>query len=86
MLHTPFCAVLTIPNTYIYKKLTDMNTRINFYLLQTFCPKLGSFCVVSSFTTFRPNFTSGLLQVIFTATSDRNAESCNRIPINYCIP
>ena len=30
------------------------------------------FCVVSSFTTFRPNFTSGLLQVIFTATSDRN--------------
>ena len=25
---------------------------------------LGSFCVVFSFTTFRPNFTSGLLQVI----------------------
>ena len=39
--------------------------RINFYLLRTFCPHLGSFfCVVSSFTTFRPNFTSGLLQVI----------------------
>ena len=40
-----------------------------FYLLQTFCPHLGIFffvcvCVVSSFTTFRPNFTSGLLQVI----------------------
>ena len=35
-----------------------------FYLLQTFCLHLGSFCVVSSFTTFRPNFTSGLLQVI----------------------
>ena len=34
------------------------------YLLRTFCPHLGSFCVVSSFTTFRPNFTSGLLQVI----------------------
>ena len=43
-------------------------------------------CVVSSFTTFRPNFTSGLLQMIFTATSDRNAESCNRIPSNYCLP
>ena len=40
------------------------------------------FYVVSSFTTFRPNFTSGLLQVIFTATSDRNDESCNRIPSN----
>ena len=41
--------------------------RINFYLLRTFCPHLGSFfflCVVSSFTTFRPNFTSGLFQVI----------------------
>ena len=29
-----------------------------------FFPHLGNFCVVSSFTTFRPNFTSGLLQVI----------------------
>ena len=43
-----------------------MLLRINFYLLRTFCPHLGSlfFCVVSSFTTFRPNFTFGLLQVI----------------------
>ena len=41
-----------------------LNLRINFYLLRTFCPHLGSFCVVSSFTTFRPNFTSGLLQMI----------------------
>ena len=41
-----------------------LNLRINFYLLRTFCPHLCSFCVVSSFTTFRPNFTSGLLQVI----------------------
>ena len=29
--------------------------RIFFYLLRTFPPHLGSFCVVSSFTTFRPN-------------------------------
>ena len=35
-----------------------------FYLLWTFFPHLGSFYVVSSLTTFRPNFTSGLLQVI----------------------
>ena len=56
----------------------------NFYLLRTFCLHLGSFCVVSSFTMFLPNFTSGLLQVIFIATSDRNAECCNRIPSNYC--
>ena len=42
-----------------------LNLRINFYLLRTFFPRLGSFCVVSSFTTFRPNFTSGLLQVIY---------------------
>ena len=42
-----------------------LNLRINFYLLWTFCPHLSSFWVVSSFTTFRPNFTSGLLQVIY---------------------
>ena len=51
-----------------YRLKLDNSTkdlRINFYLLQTFCPHLGSFCVVSSFTTFRPNFTSGLLQVIY---------------------
>ena len=44
-----------------------LNLRINFYLLRTFFPHLGRVffvCVVSSFTTFRPNFTSGLLQVI----------------------
>ena len=32
--------------------------------MQTFRPHLTSFCVVSSFTTFRPNFTAGFLQVI----------------------
>ena len=42
-----------------------LNLRINFYLLRTFCPHFGRFFfVLSSFTTFRPNFTSGLLQVI----------------------
>ena len=35
------------------------------YLLRTFCPHLDGFCVVSSFTKFRPNFTCGLLQVIY---------------------
>ena len=35
-----------------------LNLRINFYLLRTFCSHLGSFWVVSSFTTFRPNFTT----------------------------
>ena len=50
-----------------YFEMRLLNLRIIYlfiYLLQTFCPHLGSFCVVSSFTTFRPNFTSGLLQVI----------------------
>ena len=48
-----------------------LNVRINFYSRRTFCPHLGSLflcvcvCVVSSFTTFRQNFTSGLLQVIY---------------------
>ena len=53
--------------------------RINFlFIADFFVFILVVFCVVSSFTTFRPNFTSGLLQVIFTATSDRNDESCKR--------
>ena len=34
-----------------------------FYLFRTFFPHLGRF-FFSSFTTFRPNLTSGLLQVI----------------------
>ena len=51
----------------VYK--TTFIMRTNFYLLRTFRPHLGRVfcvcaCVVSSFTTFRPNFTSGLLQVL----------------------
>ena len=51
-------------NTSVWILFVVNRNRINFHLLWTFCPHLGSFCVVSSFTTFRPNFTSGLLQVI----------------------
>ena len=63
--------------------------RINLfiYLLRTFgliLVVLFFLCVVSSFTTFRPKFTPGFLQV--NMTSDRNDESCNRIPSNYCLP
>ena len=35
-----------------------------FIYCRLFFLRLGSFCVVSSFTAFRPNFTSGLLRVI----------------------
>ena len=42
-----------------------LNLRINFIdLLRTFCPHLSSFLCCFFFTTFRPIFTSGLLQVI----------------------
>ena len=62
-----FCNYL-ISFNWNHFEMRLLNLRINlffiFYLLRTFCPHLGSFCVVSSFTTFRPNFTSGLLQVI----------------------
>ena len=37
--------------------------RINFFFITDFCPHLGSF-LLFFLTTFRPNFTSGLLQVI----------------------
>ena len=42
-----------------------LNLRINFFFIADLFPHLGSFCVVSSFTTFRPNFISGLLRVIY---------------------
>ena len=66
-----------------------LNLRINFYSF-IYC---GLFplilvvflCVVSSFTTFRPN-SLWPSSSDFTTTSDRNAESCNRIPSNYCLP
>ncbi len=48
----------------INSQIKKPHLKINFYLLWTFFSHLGSFCVVSSFTTFRLNFTSGLLQVI----------------------
>ena len=53
-----------------YRNLTTFERikrrmRINFYLLRTFCPHLGSFFFFFFFfTTFRTNFTSGLLQMI----------------------
>ena len=62
-----------------------LNLRINFYLLRTFCPHLGSFVL------FLLSLRFGQISHLaffrwFTATSDRNAESCNRIPSNYCLP
>ena len=55
----------TITRPWWVRMQIDIPLGINFYLLRTFCPHLGSFCVVSSFTTFRTNFTSGRLQVIY---------------------
>ena len=56
-----------------------------FNLLRTFCPHLGSFCVVSSSLRFTQISPLAFFRW-FTATSDRNAESCNLIPSNYCLP
>ena len=54
------------------------------YLLRTFCPHLGSFLL---FFSLRFGQISPLAFFRWlTATSDKNAESCNRIPSNYCLP
>ena len=58
-----------------------LNQRINFYLLRTFCPHLGRVFFVLFLLSLRFGQISP-----FTATWDRNAESCNRIPSNYCLP
>ena len=65
------------------------NLRINFYLLRIFCPHLGSFCCFRF--VFLLSLRFGQISPLaffrwFTATSDRNAESCNCIPSNYCLP
>ena len=39
-----------------FQTQTTTYLRIKFYLLRSFCPHLGSFSVVSSFTMFRPKF------------------------------
>ena len=51
----------TIVFNWNHFEMRLLNLRINFYLLRTFFVLiLVVFCVVSSFTTFRPNFTSAL--------------------------
>ena len=62
-----------------------LNLRINFYLLLTFYSHLGRFCVVLFFHYVSAKFHLWPSSGDFTATSDRNAESCNRIPSNYCL-
>ena len=66
-----------------------LNLRINFYLfiylLRTFPPHLGSFLCCFFFHYVSAKFPLVFFRW-FTATSDRNAESCNRIPSNYCLP
>ena len=76
-------------NTHVKAFSYALWTYIHHFYLFIYCGLfpliLVVFCVVSSFTTFRPNSlwpSSG----DFTATSDRNAESCKRIPSNYCLP
>ena len=62
------------------------NFRINFYLLRTFCPLLGSFFVLFLLSLRFGKFHLWPSSGDFTATSDWNDESCNRIPSNYCLP
>ena len=61
----------------------SMKWGLIFYLLLTFCPHLCSFCVVS-YLRFGQISPLAFFRWL-TATLDRNAESCNRIPSNYCL-
>ena len=70
-----------------------LNLRINFYLLRTFCPHLGSLFFWGFFflCCFFFHYVSAKFHLWpssgdFSATSDWNDESCNRIPSNYCLP
>ena len=63
--------------------------RINFFFLFIYCGLFVLILVV--FVLFLLSLRFGQISPLaffrwFTATSDRNAESCNRIPSNYCLP
>ena len=71
----------------VYIAKVQYSVRINFYVLWTFCHHLGSFFFFFFFLSLRFGQISPLAFFRwFTATSDRNAESCNRIPSNYSLP
>ena len=70
-LHTRFASIhyyshgVSLPHGSSLYIIVVMSWNYFFYLLRAFCPHLGNlFFVVVFFTTFRPNFTSGLLQVV----------------------
>ena len=57
-----------------------------FYLLRTFCPHLGSFLFCCFFSLRFSHISTLTFFRWLTVTSDRNAESCNHVPSNYCLP
>ena len=69
-----------------HSEMRLLNLRINFYLLWTFCPHLGSFFVLFLLSLRFAQISPLAFFRWFTATSNRNNESCNRIPSNYCLP
>ena len=68
-----------------------LNLRINFnflffYLFIADCPHLSSFCVLFLLHYVSAKFHLWPSSGDLTATSDRNAESCNRVLSNYYLP
>ena len=65
-----------------------LNLRINFFF---FCLLRTFVLILVVFVLFLQSLRFGQISPLaffrwFTVTSDRNAESCNRIPSNYCFP
>ena len=54
--------------------------------MRTFCHHFSSFCVLFLLHYVSAKFHLWPSSDDLTATSDRNAESCNRVPNNYCLP
>ena len=73
---------------YSYFTVLNLDViRINFYFI--YCGFF--FLILVVFVLFLLSLHFGQISPLaffkwFTATSDRNAESCNRIPSNYCLP
>ena len=71
-------------NLTVYLEM-NLGLGINFLFIVDFCPHLGSFCIVSSSLRFGQISPLAFFRWV-AANLYRNADSCNRILSNYCLP
>ena len=84
MLFSVITSLLSFNWNHFEMRLLDL--RINFLFIADFLSSSWQFLCCFFFHNVWAKFHLWPSSGDFTATSDRNAESCNRIPSNYCLP